>query len=240
MARQRVGWIGTGTLGGGITHGIEVYREDGQHEVVSLAVVHGWRVEMPLALQRGRVVVSGLRIAPAGHDVPSGGVTVRLLRRLPLHAHLEAFASRLRRPYQRVQVETLLVGTGLEPLLDAATAPPAPAGPRLGRRPIPLAELLRVAVAYDRAVRARSRQPVQDAARRLDLKMVRVRDYVHRARVSTPRLLDPAAWGRPGGTLTPEARALLQQQAKPMRNPTPRPTPKRAARRRAKTRRKAR
>jgi hypothetical protein len=158
---------------------------------------------------------------------------MRALRSFPLHAHLDAFVATLRRPYQREEIEMLLLGTGYEPFLKAATRPAAPAGPPRGRPATPVDTVLTVAVAYARAAKAGSRRPGQDAARSLGAgwSAARVRDYVHRARVSTPPLLYPAAQGKPGGGLTPHAQSLLRARGARSRATLPKSKTRRTRRR---------
>jgi hypothetical protein len=223
MERERIAWLSTGSvtvqrIGPGklarvgemrLAHGLEVYRErraDGSCEyVVSFVNVQGFRAEMRLALQGGRLVVSELHVTPEGGALPPGGITSRLLRYIPVHAHVQRV--------RREDLESVVLGTELEELLRAFDTPaPAPRASGPGRRPVATETLLDVADAYARAVKARSAHPTRDAAAALDMKMVRVRDYVHRARIRG--LLTPSPQGRPGGTLTPIARAMLQQRAR--------------------------
>jgi hypothetical protein len=208
MARGRIAWLGHEDTRRGSTSGIEVYREDGAEQLVSFFHVAGWRAEMRLGVQNGRIVVSGLSVTPADPDaLPAGGLTSRLLRRVPVHGHVAMFSRWLSAPpYRREQLEALLIGTGLESMLTAQPAARSSV-PRRGRPPVSTDVLLQVAKVYAKAVTAGSLQPVQDAAKTLRMPMLRVRDYVHRCR--RMGLLTSTAWGRSGGALTDYAKTLL-------------------------------
>jgi hypothetical protein len=181
--------------------------------LVSFVTAGGWRAEMRLAAPSGRLVVSELHVRPVAADrMPPGGLTARALRRVPLHAGVTEFAGMLRG--RREDVEALLVGTGLEEMLSAHLGTPSSRhAPRhTGRRPLQTDVLLRVAAAYAVAYTADPRRPVAGAATRLDMTIARVRDLVHKARLRG--LLTPVAQGRPGGALTPSAKALLKTQSR--------------------------
>jgi hypothetical protein len=204
--RRRIGW--SNVTVGGRTSGLEVFHERGVGPyLVTFVNVNGWRAEMRLALQHGRTVVAALQIVP-NRELPPGGLTSRALRDVPVHAHLEAFASKLRSPYGRQEVEGLLVGSELEAFLTAPELPEPrdTSGRRRGRRPISDEVLLEVARAYAGA-QAGSR-PVQDAAAVLRMAPARVRDLVHRAR--RRGLLTDTAQGLGGGELTAAAKAMLR------------------------------
>ena len=176
---------------------------------------------MRLDVQNGRLVVSQRHVVPESRTaLPIGGLTARARRRVPLHARATQFAQMLHQP-SREQLEVLLMGTGLEPMLSAqyGTQPARPR--RIGRRPIPAETLLPVAAAYPRAVRAGSTQPIEQVAAGLKIKAASVRDFVHKARLRG--LLTPApSWGRPGGELTPQANALLKRLDRPKPQPSQR------------------
>jgi hypothetical protein len=188
------------------------------HVELSRALDDDWRVDMRLALgPRGHLLVSEVHVTPRTGtakglhaDVPALGITSRLLKRVPVHAHVAALAEMLRIPHERRVLEGLLVGGPAEALLDArpATAPRTP-GPRMGRPPLTAAQLLPIATAYSAAVRAGSPRPIQVAAARLKMQPPRVRDLVHRCRQASIGLLTTTAQGVHGGDLTPYARTLL-------------------------------
>jgi hypothetical protein len=234
MPRTRLGWLNIGSLsvaGHRIAGGLEVFREhpNATPYVVCSATFDGWRAEMRLALQRGRLVVASLSVTPAAEEIPAGGLVSRLLRQIPVHAHVRAIAERMQRPYQRQTLEVLFAETEVEGALDAMLAGPrAPASPRRGRRPVAEETLLQVAAAYSEATKAGSPRPVEEAAARLAMTMPRARDYVHRARGRG--FLTPAEWGRSGGQLTPKAHALLRP-----RRPKTSPRSRQRARRMSKT-----
>ena len=206
-------------LAGATDYRLSVREDDGTPHVVLLLIVDGWRVELRLALQNGRLVVGALDMQPKNPgvmrglhaSVPAGGITMRLLRHVPVHAHIQALADMLRRPPETQVLEALLIRTPAEVLLSSVRPPAAPVKtPRRGRRPISTETLLAVAVAYDKAVRrGSSAQPVVDAAKALRETPTRVRDLVHRARHRG--LLTHAQWGRSGGELTPLALKILKR-----------------------------
>jgi len=208
----------------GRSHRLEIIHEQpGNSPVVSVVDVEGWRVEVRLALQRGRVIASGLQIASVTDELPSAGLTARILSRVPVHAHQRAFADLLRRPGARRLAIPLRVPAGstarlhgtLADLFAGTSLGALPSSPpparRRGRRPIATETLLEVANTYDAAVANGSPQPTQDVVTKYpDMTLARARDLVHRARQRG--LLTPATWGRPGGALTPNARALLKRR----------------------------
>lgn len=223
-------------------HQLEVVRESGRPpHVESVVVVDGWRAAIRLALQRGRVVASDLRVTPATDELPQAGLTAKVLARIPVHAHMRAFAELMRRPLffpsvlpwtrrrpgqlfvprgSKASVSTgmldIFAGTELEALATSPTR-----GPRRGRRPIAMETLLEVARAYAAAARADSPRPTQDAATKLGMTLARARDLVYRAR-HRGGLLTPATWGRPGGELTPQARGLLRRRPRKAASSQPR------------------
>jgi hypothetical protein len=218
--RELIAWLSSGTvtvqrIGSPrglaealrLRHGLEVYRErpDGPPYLVSFVNVQGFRAEMRLALQGGRLAVSELHVTPERGELPRGGITSRILRYIPVHAHVQKV--------RREDLEAVVLGTELAGMLRAFDAPASPPpATRPGRRPVAPETLLDVADAYARAVKDRSAQPTRDAAKALGMEMGRVRDYVHRAR--TRGLLTPTAPGRLGGTLTPRARAMLRERTR--------------------------
>src|SRR5438477_1131835 len=166
------------------------------------AEIDGWRVACRYAVQAARVVVSELRVYPLepeasggrfagewrgaadgiGATVPTGGLTLRLLRgAVALGEHVRVADAAIRREQQwpvgsleRKIARAFLMGPLIDVPLVEKRSPPA-----AGRPQVPEADLVRVAVAYVAAVRARSARPGQDAADRLGLSAVRVRDLLY-------------------------------------------------------------
>jgi hypothetical protein len=185
-----------------------------------------WRVSCGLVAQGRGVVVREIRVAPRpGVVLPPGGFPVGTLR-LPrisqvLNFYVSAIpsywaptGSRLNRGLQGLErVFPFMVG-GDPPKRGFARADHVTK--RRGRRPLADEELLRVAVAYLDALKRGSREPVQDAAKRLggDMTSARVSDYLNRAREEPHEILTKPRRGQAGGALTPKGRALLDQQAK--------------------------
>jgi hypothetical protein len=205
--------------------GFQVYRdrEQGTDHVLLLVFREGWRIRMELATQRGRLVVSELRVDPADVDqrgrgiraqVPRGGVTSRLLRRVPLHEHVERIVKALRSPRDRLQYETLLAYTGAETLLRIVRPEPDAGARRTGRPPIPTEELLRAAQAYAKATSRGSKTPVIDGAGMLGITPAQFRDRVHKARGRGLLTPPPEDQGKSGGELTPHALSLLSKTRK--------------------------
>jgi hypothetical protein len=179
--------------------------------VVSFVTMDDWQIEMRLAVQSGRLIVSELHIKPRQRDnVPPGGITARALRRVPLHAGVAGFTSMLRASHRRDEAEILLKDTGLEEVLSAQFARSRSTPKGAGRRALPDEILLEVAAAYVQAVDAGSAQPVVDAAKALNMKMVRARDLIYKARQRG--LLTPTSWGLASGELTPQAKELLKSR----------------------------
>ena len=131
------------------------------HLWLKVDVDDDWRADLRLAIQGNRFVVSEVRLfprpgsdSPAGDSwpeaetsgvhakVPAGGLTARLLRRVPLQIHERML-------YPLHAVELLLDGEG-----KALPRQPDTNKPRRGRPPIPDEELLEVARVYEKAFRA--------------------------------------------------------------------------------------
>lgn len=162
----------------------------------------GWRVMVRLAPQLGAYVVDEVKVfAPDGIEVPPGGITQQVLRRLPL----QAIKDDLGRSVKFAKGGDLLLDRFAGP--DAARAMRRQAAQhprRAGRDDRYYAE---IAAAYVREC-ATSRSPVVDLARRLRLASVTVRDAVAEARRRD--LLTKAGKGRAGGELTEHAREILK------------------------------
>jgi hypothetical protein len=144
--------------------------------------------------------------APQGFrtDVPAGGITRTLLRSIPSASDFRDFRSRLRQHREQPIAQVLRATRGTQDII----APEINLGRKgPGRRPLTRADLLPVAVAYDRAVRRGSRQPTKDVAAALRMRSeATARNWVHRARKAG--LLEEAVRRVAGGGLTPEGRAL--------------------------------
>src|SRR5262249_31956052 len=139
-----------------------------------------------------RIVVSELRLAPARRPrvgpsipklrgkgsptVPRGGITARLVRRIPVHQHIEEM---MRQPALRRLVERFFAKVYEATLRPGRVTAPT----RTGRPPLSVDVLLEVAVAYTHAVQARRPHPVQHTAETLGITPTRARDLVHQARV---------------------------------------------------------
>lgn len=224
-----------------------------------------WVAEYRLAIQDGRLIVAEVRVCPArwgllgdaasgedagiaASDVPPGGLTTRLLRRLTIGAHvdftrklLEQLGGTVRWPDGRVSkyppawtIPGVADRPGAVVLIDlaaagatkrAASAARRPNGKRAGRQPLSDAVLVEAAAAY-RDARKRSPRPVPDAARALGMSEARMRDLVYRARKRG--FLTPTKQGRGGGSFTPEADAILRRLRRKQHAPaTRRPRRKR-------------
>src|SRR5262249_49447717 len=82
--------------------------------VLSFLSVDGWRMEMRLAIQKGRLITSELHVTPERPDaVPPGGISARALRRVPLHARDTQFAGMRRGAHTREEPEMLVGVAGL-------------------------------------------------------------------------------------------------------------------------------
>lgn len=150
------------------------------------------------------------RKSSALDDSSSGGVTVRLLRQVPLpdlvaEAHAW-FAQEAERADRRS-------GRGQTWALDL-TAEPARPG-RAGRSDRYYAEW---AARYAEKVAAGSPAPIVELAAEHDLGRGQVRDLIHKARERD--LLPRGLKGRAGGVLTERARALLAEPAPPPKEST--------------------
>lgn len=173
--------------------------------------VPGWTMAYQIFEQAGRPVIGEVRIFPsepgrqehgvwsgAAALVPTGGLTLRLLKRVPLAAqarHVDAVFAELRK------------------LVGASPAPrrPAPAsGVRRGRKGRPDVFYAQLADDYLKALN-RSRAPVADLAQRRGVRATQVRDWLHLARrrglLSAPTRGETVA----SGVLTERALALLSR-----------------------------
>lgn len=199
---------------------------------VTVPVAEEWRADLRLVVQDERLVIAEVRLFPlkppelpagvnTGGDseagqpwahgeqwgvhaqAPPGGVTMRLLRRIPLHT------------YERLAADPLLgIHDDGALLLKELQQPSAPVTKRRGRPPIPDETLLTVASTYAKAFAA-GKHPVQSVITRFrhePMSDARAKDLVYRAR--RRGFLDKAVWGRAKGRLTPLAETLLKAQRK--------------------------
>lgn len=141
----------------------------------------------------------------------AGGVTVRLLRQVPLPDLVAEAHTWFAEVAERADRSS---GRGPMWALDL-TAEPARPG-RAGRSDRYYAEW---AARYAEKVAAGSPAPIVDLAKEHDLGRGQVRDLIHKARGRD--LLPRGLKGRAGGVLTERARALLAEPAPPIRRRTP-------------------
>ena len=92
------------------------------------------------------------------------GLTSRFLRRIRVHAHVQSSTTRLRSAPAREQLDTLLIGTGLEEPLLAPVLPATRSRQRRGRPRTSDEELLQLVSAYTAFFKAGSRRATQHAA----------------------------------------------------------------------------
>jgi hypothetical protein len=190
----------------------------------------GWVCTYRLANQDGQSVIAELSIHPSGKDVPQGGLTTRILRRVRLGAHLAAITATVRgwasggtprkdrtthipaAPGRSAQVRVVFGAEDLD--RDTAeglgfSGPPRERRPgRPGRSDREFAEL---AEQYVDARGRGSTRPTADVARERGYDVAHIRDGIHEAR-ERGLLTRPATKGRAGGELTPRARELLEQE----------------------------
>ena len=146
-------------------------------------------------------------------EVPAGGISARLLRRVPVHVHERMDTQRLAvlKITPRGDEEVIELHTeGELILLQHQHRSDAPR--RRGRPRLDDATLLRVAATYAEAYLAGA-HPTQTVRRKLRMSQARARDLVRRARERG--FLTHATWGRAGGKLTAEAERLLSASKEP-------------------------
>jgi hypothetical protein len=214
----------------------------------------GWIAEYRLAVQDGRVIVAEVRVCPArwakwtgddapdsgaskgmlADDVPRGGLSTRLLRRVPVGTHIDqmghiyellslAGPQFIPAAMRSAKVGTW-PGTGPRPNVEdvarrfarrpglevrVAEQHADPERKRAGRRPLADEVIVEAAAAYVETRKRGSAHPIPDTARALKMSEARLRDLVYRAR--RRGFLTPTAQGRGGGVLTTEARSLLSK-----------------------------
>jgi hypothetical protein len=197
---------------------------EGRRAVLESPSAGAWAIALHLVPQDGRVVVSELHVMPqhgkGGGAVPRGGITARLVRSIPVHRHVEEM---MRQPPLRGLIERFFAKVYGAKLHAVHTTGPA----RIGRPRRSMGVLLEVAAAYAKAVAAQRPNPVQTTARQLGITPVRARDLVHESRVRGLLARVPVS-GVAGGSLTPEAAAMLKARTKPK---SPRRSPRTKRRR---------
>jgi hypothetical protein len=202
-----------------------------------------WITERQLTVQGARVVVAAIRVYPARWrnapersyeqagveaEVPPGGITARLLRRIRMGAHLDHFGATLRprrQPGQTKQeaAEAQETAASIRQLVGHFTSSSFAAGRwhsraaipqngrrRPGRRPLADAAIAEAAAGYVLACRRRSPHPIRDTARASGMTEARLRDLVYRAR-NRRGFLSETAQGSGGGDMTPVGRAQLKK-----------------------------
>jgi hypothetical protein len=204
--------------------------DDAWQEIV---VDEQWLAAVRLAMQDGRVVVSEVRVFPREREpgagvaglwsaevlgpvavVPRGGLTSRLLRKVPLGevpAHVVSVLSawdKVRGPLKALASDTVREG------FPGVVLNPRPRPERASGRPdVFYAQL---AAAYVRAVTRGSRHPVAElAARRGGVDPAKVRDMLHEARERG--LLSEGTQGKAEGHLLPRAKQILRLLPSPKR-----------------------
>lgn len=190
----------------------------------------GWVCEYRMADQGGQSVVAELRIRP-GKDLPQGGLTTRLLRRVKLGEHSAAITALIRgmasggTPLEeRTTHIPAAPGRGSQKRITVGpedfdrdiaeglgfSEPPRERRPgRPGRSDREYAELARE---YVEALESGSRSPTADVAQKAHrfTDASHIRDGLHEAR-KRGLLTRPQTKGKAGGVLTDRARALLAE-----------------------------
>jgi hypothetical protein len=189
---------------------------DGPHGFLAGRFAAGWAYLIWIDLQNSVWIVSGLQVFPEPDDwrgrvitfahvrafleasthytekelIPPGGLTARILRRLP---------------FRGLELMNLLMARAGE---IAALYSRPPIGQALERR-------AQIAAAYIEALKTGSRKPNEAVAKRLGLKTTAVRDAVHRARRDglLTQTVRAGHQGVYGGELTQKAIDLLTRQA---------------------------
>lgn len=166
-----------------------------------------WEVVVSLTLDG---VVGMLTLQPAGtwHPEeqaaqPSGGITARLLRSLPIGEITSQAVALARRPFARVVEKFPDAAPHYHQWHEALQQRP-------GRRGRDDDFYLDFVVAYVELVDKGERAPVAAMASRRQFAATTIRNLIHEAR--RRGLLTPAPRGRSGGALTPKAVAMLKKR----------------------------
>jgi hypothetical protein len=164
----------------------------------------GWNAEARFETQGGTLVITDLRIVPAGDSIPAGGVTASTLRRLQIGELRKALEAQARHLSGQLgeQSSELLGQHGLAELAHEASAPAA----RDDRY------FARIAARYAELVAEGNKRPTPVLAGELGRPESYVTFAVRDARKRG--LLTPTTKGRAGGRLTPKARRLLAQHSR--------------------------
>jgi hypothetical protein len=200
---------------------------------VEASIGEDWIAAYRLVPKNGVPVIGELRVFPAephrpgpgrwsgewlgvGASASSGGLTARLLRRVPTTPHVRLVADLLRKWREEMGGDRALRRLwGDAPSLpdDARPQPhPTPTGTaratgKRGRKGRPKEEVARIAAAYSSAIAIGSRRPVRDVVQKLRLDSSQVRDVIYRARKLG--FLTRTTSGIPAGILTPAGEGLL-------------------------------
>jgi len=206
-----------------------VYREVSVEEGwVEAPLDNAWMAAYRIAVQQGQPVVAELRIFPLagprpgpgrwrgerfgpGAKVPYGGLTSRLVRRVRVAEHLRVGVTILAKMKREEDLESVVAR--FMPATDAGSSKR-----RAGARPdVVLADFARQ---YVNACLSGSRRPIAEVADANGTSVATMRNAIERARerglLTKPMV--PAGeptQGRKGGALTPRAKRLLNQNARP-------------------------
>jgi hypothetical protein len=181
----------------------------------------GWWLGAVFVPYRGQIALAELKVypgpAPGANDLdwsqtpealvelPEGGITARLLRRVRVGEVIER-AHQLVKSGEGLSSRTdldSLVPKQLQELVRRAPARPG----RAGREDYYYAVW---AARYVSKVATGSKHPNIDVAKEFEVTPEKVRDHVYESR--RRELLTKTIWGRPGGELTGKARAILLQE----------------------------
>jgi hypothetical protein len=184
-----------------------------------------WVAAYRLLIQDGHPVIAELRIFPAepvrdmagrwsaevlGHNAkaPHGGITARLLRCVRLGEHINELGKIIRWWRQKGGDELF------EPDAMLGRRGFKAEGEQKSRRGRPQVKrdlfFAKFAADYEKLLRAGSRKPVAEIAKRRKLPKEKVRAVIHEARKR--RLFSKGIQGKGGGTLTNKAQELLHRK----------------------------
>lgn len=179
-----------------------------------MALEDGWEARVRIVIQDGQPVPAELRVVRGRKtpDVPSGGLTTRAVREIPLWGAVDEAHRRLS-PLVAADMPSWIAGSGLR--RQGFTSDPLRKPGRKGR---PDRYYATIARAYLEAVRRGSRQPVKDVATELSaetggtISPAYVRDQLHVARSRSRALLTRPPKGKAGGELTEKALRALEEE----------------------------
>ncbi len=190
----------------------------------------GWVCTYRLANQDGQPVIAALSIRPSGEDVPQGGLTTRILRRVRLGEHLAGITATVRgwasggtpredrtthipaAPNRSAQERVTFGAEDLDrDVAEGLGFSEPPRERRPGRPGKSDREFAKLAVEYVEALDQPSTRPTADVAKKRGYDPAHIRDGIHEAR-ERGLLTRPPTKGRAGGELTAKARQLLQQE----------------------------